>query len=294
MTEQATVESDVAEHLPKSRPAHGLGWLRLAGFGRRVLVVSVTAAAVALGAFGVARMSFQTAPSVEDLNSAVNAAIDVLAASPAVEGVQESYILDYLASATWFDWRRDGSAIVIQRVDVDVAESGWWADPANDPLRVGANVTTTIRVLAGETLYEATQIQGHSAGQWTAIDSQEAPHGALALGIAVLTEDGWALEDGEVARTANSDGGTTWTLSAPYLDGTVVQRWEIGAGGELTSWSFEYLSVEDIEKLGDPITAGQMTFVPISHPDPIKAPDADVEPGFTDFGLPHDFPMQDP
>lgn len=297
MADQAAVES-ASGALPKSRSPHWLRWPRLAVTGRRVLLVAAALSGVALGAFAIARISLQTAPSLEDLTLAVDAAVDELAASPAVQGVQESYVAEYLASATWFDWRPDGSAVVVQRVDEDVAESGWWADAVGDPPRTGANVTTTARVLVDGTLYEATQSTGQPAEHWSSIDQQDAPSGALALGIAVLTDDGWALDlgtsqDATVSRTTDLAGETTWTLSAPALGGTLVQRWDVAAGGELRKWSFEYTNVESVAALAEPFTAGQLTFRPVPRPEPIEPPGEADKLSLADFDLPPDFPMQD-
>lgn len=291
MTEQVAVKSIRAED--------GRRWLRAHAL-RRLIVALLAIAVVALAALAVGRIPIRSGPSVANLNAAVNASVAALAASPAVEGVQESYISDHLASATWFDWRPDGTAVVIQRLDVDVAESGWWADPAEGPPSVGTNVTTTIRVLVGATFYEAVQIQGQSSGTWTVLDSQEAPRGALALGLAVLSDGEWVLgvdekEDGAVEHAISPDGGSTWTLTSPDLDGSVVQRWHIAADGKLTSWSFERLDSDGFEsRIADPTTAGRMTFLPVTAPDPMRAPDPDVEPNVTQLGLPESFPMAAP
>lgn len=291
MTEQTAVKSIRAED--------GRRWLHFLA-RRRLIVALLAIAVVALAALAVGRIPIRTGPSVADLNAAVNASVAALAASPAVEGVQESYIFDHLASATWFDWRPDGAAVVIQRHDVDVAESGWWADPAEGPPSVGTNVTTTIRVLVGATFYEAVQMQGQSGGTWTVLDSQEAPHGALALGLAILSDGEWVLgvdakEDGAVEHAVRSDGGSTWTFTSPDQDGSVVQRWQIAADGELTSWSFERLDSDGFNsRIADPTTAGRMTFLPVSAPDPIRAPDLDDEPNVTQLGLPESFPMAAP
>jgi hypothetical protein len=297
MTDQAAVESALHD-LPKSRSPHWLRWPRLTGTGSRILLVAAAVSAITLGAFGIARISLRASPSLEDLTLAINAAVDKLAASPAVQGVQESYIGEYLASATWFDWRRNGSALVVQRVDADVAESGWWAAAEGDPPRIGANITTTARVLVNGTLYEATQSTRQPAEHWSSMDLQDAPRGALALGIAVLTDDSWALDLGtsqaaEVSRTTNLAGETTWTLSSAALGGTLVQRWDVAVGGELRNWSFEYANVENVAALPEPITAGQLTFHPVARPEPIEAPAEADEPSLADFDLPPDFPMQD-
>src|SRR5688500_15041335 len=51
--------------------------------------------------------------TVEELRAVVTGATERLAESAGVQGVQTGWIKEYLASATWFDWRPNGDQVVV-------------------------------------------------------------------------------------------------------------------------------------------------------------------------------------
>lgn len=281
--------------IPASGPVQRLRWPRIASFAGLLAVGTVAAAALVV--IAVVRLSTPSGSTstLHELELAVTSSVESLARSAAVEGLQESYIDGHLGSAVWFDWRPNGEAVVIQSVDTDVTDSGWWVDPGQGPTDVGSGVVTTIWVLTGETFSEATLVDGDPKGVWTARGLEEAPPGPLALGVALLEEDapfGLAgIEDGEVSRSANSEGDNTWTLITPHLDGSMIQRWRIAASGDLQSWSFRLVNVDVEDRIYNPITSGQITFTSTLEPAAIPTPDPGAKPHVNDFDLPSDFPL---
>lgn len=228
--------------------------------------------------------------SVEELRSALAAATNVLRESRGVEGTMSASIQGELSGATWFLWRPDGEQVVVERVDVDVAETAWWLDPDGGPPGRGANVRETIRVVVESSYYEGT------ASGWTVGDAVDAPP-ALSLTTGVLDGeiDLWAeaLNDdaGQVTVARLSDGGEEWSLVAAFREGTAVSRWRIGAGGELQSWSYETQGVSPTVDDTNPITSSLVQLDMLSQAPTIEAPDVEAPPDAEALGLPPDFPL---
>ncbi len=258
------------------------------------------AATVTLIGLGIVRPFVGTAPdetsTVEELRAAVTTAVDALLQSDGIEGVQSAHIGEHLSGAVWFDSRANGDVAVVQRVDRDVSESGWWLNPTDGPPAIGRNVLTTAWVLTDSAFSEATFTNGEPDGGWSVMDPDAAPRGPLAFGLAILTEQdypfGLGTADGEATRTESADGGTTWTLTAPYRDGNAVQRWRVDPDGSLRSWSFELVGVSMPMTVDTPpTTSGRVEFTPLTDPEPTDAPDPDVTPDLDEFDLPEDFPL---
>lgn len=237
-----------------------------------------------------------SAASREELDAALESAIDALLASGGAEGVQLGYIGDHLSGAVWFDFRPNGDVAVVQRVDVDVTQTGWWLNPTNSPPATGRRIATTAWVLAGDAFYEATFMNGEPDDGWSVEGPDAAPRGPLALGIAMLTAEdlsmGRPADDAAVTYAPSADGGSVWTATAPHQDGSAVQTWHIGPGGELASWSFELVGVSaplDVDTI--PVTSGRVEFTPLADPGPIEGPDPEAPPDLDLFNLPEDFPL---
>jgi hypothetical protein len=231
--------------------------------------------------------------SIEELRAAVESAVVTLRESRGVEGIGTTSIYDELASAQWFSWRPNGDQVVVQRVDVDVAESAWWLDPDGDPPARGRNVMTTIWVRAGDRFFEGT------ADGWTVPDAREAPR-VLSLMTAVLdgeedlSELFAAGEPYEVSVIPLDGGGEEWTLSAPLRDGTGISRWRIGPEGELRSWVNEF---EDLSPTVDDTnfrTGSALEIRILTEAPPIDSPDIGSTPNADALGLPSDFPLDAP
>ncbi|HUH17214.1 MAG TPA: hypothetical protein VMM85_04640 [Methylomirabilota bacterium] len=234
--------------------------------------------------------------TMDELRAAVTSSVDALLQSDGIEGVQVAHIGEHLSGAVWFDSRANGDVAVVQRVDRDVSESGWWLNPADGPPASGRNVLTTVWVLTDSAFSKATFTNGEPDGGWSVTDRDGAPRGALAFGLAILAEQdypfGLGTADGEVTRAESADGGTTWTLTAPYRDGSAVQQWWIHPDGSLRSWSFELVGVS--RPLGvdtPPTTSGSVEYTPLTNPEPIPAPDPDSTPDLDGFDLPEDVPL---
>ena len=231
--------------------------------------------------------------SIEDLRAAVESAIVTLRQSPGVEGIGTTSIYGELASAQWFSWRPNGDQVVVQRVDIDVAESAWWLDPDGEPPARRRNVMTTIWVRAGDEFFDGT------ADRWTIPDARDVPR-VLSLMTAVLDgeEDLSRLfaagEPYEVSVTQLGDGGEEWTMSAPLRDGTGISRWRIGPEGELQSWVNEF---EDLSPTVDDSnfrTGSAVEMRILTDPPRIQVPDIDSVPNADALGLPPDFPLDAP
>ncbi len=259
------------------------------------------AAALTVAGLALARPFLGTAPertaTLEELDAAVGSAIATLLQSPGVEGVQSSYVREHLASAVWFDSRRNGDVVVVQRVDRDVAESGWWLAPSGSPPAVGRSVATTVRYLVGDLFYEATFANGEPEGGWSVVGRDSAPRGPLAFGLLILTDENYGfgppVGGEEVTQAGSADGGSVWTLTVPSDDGTAVQTWNIGPTGVLESYSLEREGfAPPLEAGAGPATSGRIVFRPVVDPEPIEAPDAGAPPDLSELDLPDDFPMR--
>lgn len=99
-------------------------------------------------------------------------------------------------------------------------------------------------------------------------------------------------DDGDVTHEESADGGSVWTLTAPYREGSAVQTWQILPDGELGAWWWELSGVSlPMEVDTNPTTLGRIDFTPLASPEPIVAPGAEAEPNLAEFDLPDDFPL---
>jgi hypothetical protein len=237
--------------------------------------------------------SVEAAPSpatLEELQVAVEAGIEVLREAPGVEGVGTSSVLDELAAATWFSWRPNGDQVAISRSDIDVSQTGWWMESRGEPPARGENVTTTIQVLAGDEYFRGVD------GPWEVQARQDAPS-VLTIATGVLDGERLAVEgfignvEGEATVTRHADGATTWTLTAPYRDGTVRSEWQVAPDGGLGSWSSELIDVTPTPEDAPFATFQEVTFERLSEAPPIEAPDPQSPPDPDALGLPPDFPL---
>jgi hypothetical protein len=228
--------------------------------------------------------------AIEELQGAIESGIEVLRGAPGVEGIGTSSILDELAAATWFSWRPNGDQVAISRSDVDVSQTGWWMESGGEPPARGVNVTTTIQVLAGDEYFRAVD------GPWEVRARQDAPS-VLTIATGLLDGERLAVEgfignaDGEATVTRHADGATTWTLTAPYRDGTLRSEWQVAPDGGLGSWSSELIDVTPTPEDAPFATFQEVTFERLSEAPPIEAPDPESPPDANALGLPPDFPL---
>ena len=230
-----------------------------------------------------------------ELEAAVTAATDRLAEG-AVEGRQNFHIEEYLASATWFDWRPSGDQVVITREDIDVT-APWWTDPEGEPLTVGKRVDTRIAVIVDSALYRSED------SAWVVEDP---PGGPLTWGVGMLSGQIPAVgapgpdADVRVTRRHLDDGGELWTLELVEDGYTPSAEWLIGGDGVLDSYTANgpQLTIGGIDvrltpDQGHPTgaTRSVIEFTPVEAAEPILAPDIDSAPAAGDFGLPADFPL---
>ena len=234
-----------------------------------------------------------TPATSEELRAAVESGLEVLRDSPGVEGTSTSSVLGELGAATWFSWRPNGDQVVISRADLDVSESAWWLDPEAGPPARGENVAQLIFVLVGDEYFMA------EGGTWVVQPREEAPP-TVSVATGMLDGDALIVEGmtsnppgGEVTVTRDPDGGSMWTLTAPYRDGSSTSRWDIAADGRLTSWSFELHDVTPTPEDTQFTTLGHMEFTPLSDAGPIEAPDPNAQPDPAALGLPPDFPLDE-
>lgn len=228
--------------------------------------------------------------TVDQLQAAVTAALEVLRSQAGIEGIGTYEVRDELGSVSWFSWRPNGDQVVVNRSDVDVTESGWWLDPDGRPPRRGTNITTAIQVLAGSSYYftpgdvgSDTWISGLRSGSPdvlgvpfpAALDGHMDPW----QGVFVLTLDG------EASVTHLGDGGDIWTLVRPVREGSLVQEFVIGPDGALRSVFHELVGVKPTPD-ERPITSARIELTVLQNPEPIPAPDTGSRPDPDAFGMP--------
>lgn len=233
------------------------------------------------------------APSLAEYDVAVRSAIGTLAASDGVAGVQFGHIDGDLVGAVWFDSRRNGDVVVVQRQDAAVGDYGWPGDPSTGVTGAARVITTTIWVRVDDRQYEATLTNGQPDGGWSVTEAND-DSGELALGLVLLFQyDEFATptEVGEVSFEESAEGGGVWTLTAPFSDGNQITTWQIGGAGELVSWSYELVGVSSSNLEFPGLTSGSVRFTPLTDPDPIFVPDPEAMPDVAQFGLPGDFPL---
>ena len=241
-------------------------------------------------------------PTIDDLAIALLDAVDVLQAAQGVEGRQQAEIDGTIGTATWFDWRPNGDQVVVQRWDLDVTETGWWMVPDGAPPTTGERIYTFIGTNVGDDSFFTNE-----AGDW-----QVAPRGdgfrQGAIGLAIL--DGsirpWrpldalvlSLPEPSETRVERQDlpsGGVEWQLESQWLGAPLIQRWTIGPGGELRSWTLERedRSVDPDGSFGDNITHAWLQFT-ITDGGPIEPPNVEDDPSAASVGAPPDLPLEPP
>jgi hypothetical protein len=242
-------------------------------------------------------------PSVEALRDALADAVEVLRAAPGVEGRQVSARDGVIGTATWFDWRPNGDAVVVQRQDLDVTETGWWIVPGGDPPPRAGQIRTLIWVIAGDRFFFANE----DGDGWQVADRQDAPR-VVAYGPGIL--DGviepWQPLEGLVQRLPDPtaarvtrddlpDGGVEWLVETDWRDGTAIQRWTIDPDGALRSWTWRLVDVAvDVEGGFNANATFASLIFRIAEGDPIELPDADAEPDAAALGVPPDLPLEPP
>lgn len=216
------------------------------------------------------------------LEAAVTEAVAQLADSPGVTGVVTSTIGEYVASATWFDWRPNGDQVVVTRTDIDVS-APWWTDPDGRPLSVGERIQTEMSVAVGDEFYRA------EGDTWVV---EEGPRpltfwtGVLEGRIPAL---GGFPPDAQDDRRDLADGTTVWVMVSGSDDGRTITEWTVSPDGALASVSTA------VERTPTPEQAGSTTttveFTPLDDVGPVPVPDPDAAPDPAIFGLPDDFPF---
>jgi len=230
--------------------------------------------------------------TVEQLRAAVTAATERLAESAGVQGMQTAWIEEYIASATWFDWRPNGDQVVVTRSDIDV-QAPWWADPEGEPLSFGERILTEMDVIADGSWYWT------EAGSWVLPDDRTPPRGPLTYEIGLLTGEFPAVPPTEEAAETGAtrrdldDGGQVWVLEGSQDGGTWISEWHIGPDGALVSWASEGVGVTmyPSEDFGTASRRFVIEFTSIEVADPIRAPESPT-PDPAEYGLPADFPLE--
>jgi hypothetical protein len=228
--------------------------------------------------------------TVDQLRAAVTDATQRLADTGAVQGTQMTWIEEYLASATWFDWRSNGDQVVVTRSDIDV-QAPWWLDPEGEPLSFGERIQTEMHVLAGDSWYRAED------GSWLIEDRTAAPRGPLAYGIGLLTGSippvppGMDVAGSVVTRRGAANGDEIWTLEGGEGDQAGHAEWRFGPDGVLVSFAAEGVqSLAPSENLGSASTRSVIDFTPLGDVEPLAAPEG-APPDPAEYGLPDDFPL---
>ncbi len=276
---------------------------RFSAFLPAFVAVGVAAAIAALALFVGPARDIGPAPSssaevtqprtVEELEAAVTAALEVLRTAPGVEGVGTTHVLDELGTVSWFSWRPNGDQVVVNRSDVDVTETGWWLDPQGGPPSRGTRISTVIQALIGDGYYFT---RGHGDDAWISGLREGSPD---VLGVpfpAALDGrmDPWQgtvvlTLDGDASVSDLEDGGEQWTLTRSVRDGVLIQAFEIGSDGALRSVSHELVGVTpSLEE--PPFTSFEVELTVLDDPEPISTPDTDAPADPAVFGMP-DLPL---
>ena len=233
--------------------------------------------------------------SVEQLEAAVTAAVEVLRTKPGVEGVGTNRVLDEVGTVSWFSWRPNGDQVVVTRNDLDVTETGWWRDPTAEPPGRGTNVSTTIQVAIGDEYYFAEgDIEDPEHRGWARGLRSENPD---ILGVPFPAALDGALNpwrfgpngDGQASVASLADGGQLWTSTSSLRDGMVVQEFDIGPDGALRAVTYELVGVApSMEE--PPFTSALVELSTLEDDEPIPEPDTTVRPDPAAFGMP-DLPL---
>ena len=280
---------------------------RFIAFVPAFVAVGIAAAIAVLALFVGPARDIGPAPSasvqatqprtVEELEAAVTAAVDVLRTSSGVEGIGTNWVLDEVGAVSWFSWRPNGDQVVVNRTDLDVTETGWWRDATSGPPGRGTNVSTTIQVAIDDHYY-ISEGDVDDADHWGWAQGRRSDNPEI-LGVpfpAALdgTLNPWRFapaRGGEASVVTLADGGQLWTSTSPLRDGVVVQEFDIGPDGALRSVSYELAGVAP--SLEDPpFTSAIVEVGPLEDAAPIPEPGTNVPPDPAAFGMP-DLPLGD-
>jgi hypothetical protein len=232
--------------------------------------------------------------TVQELEAAVTAAVDVLRSKPGVEGIGTNHIHDEVGSVSWFTWRPNGDQVVVNRSDIDVTESAWWQEAENGPPDRGRRVRTTIQILLGDDYYMSEDGGGREGSDW-AQGSRSGNPDILGVPFPAALDgrlNPWqfAPSNGGEAHVASlADGGQVWTSTTPLREGVVVQTFDIDPAGTLRSFSYELVGVRPMFE-DPPFTSGVVDLTVLDEPEPIQRPDLDSPADPAAFGMP-DLPL---
>ena len=305
----SSVMAAIDDPVPSRSPF--AAWMPAAAIATGVAVIAAVALLIGQGpnvgpgpspATSSPMPSASVEPTIDDLGVALLDAVDVLRAAPGVQGRQQVEIDGTIGSATWFDWRPNGDQVVVTRWDLDVTETGWWMQPDGAPPATGQRIYTNIQANVGDEFFFVAE-----GGDWqvTARDDR-----ILAIGPGILDESilPWdplmgldpsfpdaSESEARIERDELSDGGVEWRLDSELLGEPAVQRWTIGPGGELRSWTFERED-RSVDPRGDftaNATHGWLQYT-ITDGDPIQRPDVEADPNAAAVGAPPDLPLEPP
>lgn len=286
-------------------------WMPAAAIAASVTVIAAVALLIGQGpnvgpslspATSSPAPSASVEPTIDDLGVALLDAVDVLRAAPGVEGREQAEITGAIGAVTWFDWRPNGDQVIVQRQDLDVAETGWWMVPDGAPPTTGRRIYTRIQAKVGDEVFFTNE-----AGDWeVAARDDSLPTGAFGVGILDGVILPWrpldalvpSLQDpseAQIERDDLPDGGVEWRLEYQWMGAPLSQRWTIGHGGELRSWTFERedRSVDPEGGFHANATFGSLQYT-ITDGDPIKPPDVEADPSAAAVGAPPDLPLEPP
>lgn len=236
-------------------------------------------------------MIADVALTLADLEEAIVSAIAKMQDAPGIDGIQLGHIKDHLAAAVWFTTRPAGDFVVYQRVDQDVRESGFWMQDDGQPPATGRRIETTAWVSVADNLYEARMVNAELVDAWS---GSIIPSGLpLSVAQTILTGQipGSGYPGQVVSHKPGGNGGATWTLTTPYLEGESIQRWNIGPTGLLISYTMNLVDVALPPETLDPSTSVRVDFKLNDNPLQITTPELGTALTSTAFDLPADFPL---
>lgn len=261
---------------------------RLVAVVASVSIVLATAVVVISrpGVDEVGRVGTLSEATVDELETALLEAFDVLRAADGVEGTQEGYIGGYLASRAWFSSRANGDFAVLEQTAPDVAETAWWLTSSTPPAE-GSLILSSASVAVDEVLYRAGTFE-----PWDVVDP---PLGAPSV---VVPDDDFVPwehllpSSAEVTSQSTTSGGTQWIVATSNPES--VQIFLVHPDGYLASWTVEGDPVREPTVQDSPVDFVSVSFAPLESPDPIPVPEVRTPLDLAMFDLPEGFPMAGP
>lgn len=255
---------------------------RLAAFGAAAIVIVVLVGAV-LTIRDQPDGTVPVAATAEELEAALAAGFETLESAEGVVGTQEAYIEGYLSAKVWFTARPNGDTFVIQQADIDVRDTAWW-NVASTPPATGEQIATSAWLTSGSTVYTVGW-PAHEELVWRV--SEAGPSGPMAFGLLFLDPDyssdfraQLVPPDAEITRQATTNGGSIWTVT---VDDGGHSRFHIHPDGHLSSWSGQGIAPPSLNSI--PIDSIELTYSPLSDPEPIQRPTPGAPFDVTDFGF---------